>query len=80
MTPVTRLDVTRDRCPMTWVRTKLALEGLAPDGLLEVMLAEGEMLVNVPRNCAEDGHDVVKVEPLEGGRHLLTVRKRGLTP
>jgi TusA-related sulfurtransferase len=79
MTPVPRLDITRDRCPITWVRTKLALEQLEAGGELEVVLGEGEMLKNVPRNCAEDGHEVVGVEPLEGGRHLLTVRKRGLT-
>lgn len=72
-----RLDITRERCPMTWVRTKLALEPLAPGTVLEVVLGPGEMLSNVPRNCADDGHAVVSVEPLDGGRHLLRVRKGG---
>ncbi len=65
---------------MTWVRTKLALESLPERAQLEVVLGPGEMLQNVPRNCAEDGHDVLNVEPLDGQRHLLTVRKRGATP
>ncbi len=64
---------------MTWVRTKLALEPLPSGEQLEVVLGPGEMLQNVPRNCAEDGHEVLSVEPLDGQRHLLTVRKRGAT-
>jgi len=55
---------------MTWVRTKLALEALQPGEELEVVS-------NVPRNCAEEGHGVGVVEPLDGQRHLLIVRKRG---
>jgi len=71
------LDITRERCPMTWVRTKLALEAVAPGDELEVVLGPGEMLVNVPRNCADEGHEVVNVEPIDGERHQLIVRKRG---
>ena len=62
---------------MTWVRTKLALEALQPGEELEVVLGPGEMLSNVPRNFAEEGHGVGVVEPLDGQRHLLIVRKRG---
>lgn len=75
-TPV-RLDVTALRCPMTWVRTKLALERLAPGEVLEVLLGPGEMLANVPRNARDDGHEVESLAPLGADRHLMTVRKRG---
>jgi TusA-related sulfurtransferase len=51
------LDVTDLTCPMTWVRTKLELEKLAPGETLAVR-AEGEALENVPRSAAEAGHDV----------------------
>jgi TusA-related sulfurtransferase len=43
---------------MTWVRTKLELEHLAPGEALEVTCAEGEALENVPRSAADAGHDV----------------------
>jgi TusA-related sulfurtransferase len=62
---------------MTWVRTRLALEAVPAGSELEVVLGPGEMLTNVPRNCAEDGHEVLLVAPFDGGRHLMTVRKRG---
>jgi tRNA 2-thiouridine synthesizing protein A len=52
------LDVTDLTCPMTWVRTKLELERLAPGEVLDVRCAEGEALENVPRSAAEAGHDV----------------------
>jgi TusA-related sulfurtransferase len=52
------LDITGLRCPMTWVRTKLELERLAPGDALDVRCAEGEALENVPRSAREAGHDV----------------------
>ena len=52
------LDITDLRCPMTWVRTKLELERLAPGEQLEVLCPEGEALENVPRSAAEAGHEV----------------------
>jgi tRNA 2-thiouridine synthesizing protein A len=74
-----RVDVSAERCPMTWVRTRLALEALPEGAVLEVVLGPGEMLLNLPRNVAEDGHEVLAVEPAGPGRHRMQVRKRGTT-
>jgi tRNA 2-thiouridine synthesizing protein A len=52
------LDVTAETCPLTWVRTKLALERLGPGETLLVELPAGEALENVPRSAAEAGHEV----------------------
>ena len=52
------LDVTDLTCPMTWVRTKLELERLAPGEVLDVRCPEGEALENVPRSAQEAGHEV----------------------
>jgi tRNA 2-thiouridine synthesizing protein A len=56
--PVRVLDVTDLTCPMTWVRTKLELEKLAPGEVLDVRCAPGEALENVPRSAADAGHEV----------------------
>ena len=53
-----RLDLSGVPCPMNWVRTKLALEELAPGDSLLVVLDEGEPLESVPRSAREDGHEV----------------------
>jgi TusA-related sulfurtransferase len=55
---VRTLDITGLTCPMTWVRTKLELERMAPGEALEVHCAAGEALENVPRSAAEAGHEV----------------------
>jgi TusA-related sulfurtransferase len=52
------LDVTHLTCPMTWVRTKLALERLAPGDELLVRCPAGEALENVPASARAAGHDV----------------------
>ena len=52
------LDVTGVTCPLTWVRTKLALERLAPGEELTVSCTPGEALENVPRSAREAGHEV----------------------
>jgi TusA-related sulfurtransferase len=52
------LDITGLRCPMTWVRTKLELERLAPGEALDVRCPPGEALENVPRSAREAGHAV----------------------
>jgi TusA-related sulfurtransferase len=55
------LDITSLRCPMTWVRTKLELERMAPGEALDVRCPPGEALENVPRSAREAGH-AVRVE------------------
>ena len=55
---VRTLDITPYTCPMTWVRTKLALEALAPGDELDVRCRPGEALENVPRSAREAGHAV----------------------
>jgi TusA-related sulfurtransferase len=61
---------------MTYVRVKLRLEDL-PDGAeLEVLLRGAEPLKNVPRSAREEGHEVLALEPLDGGVHRLRLRAR----
>lgn len=55
---MTVLDITDLTCPMTWVRTKLALERLAPGEELTVLCPEGEALENLPESARAAGHAV----------------------
>ncbi|MGE6758874.1 sulfurtransferase TusA family protein [Corallococcus interemptor] len=71
------LDITREVCPMTYVRTKLKLESLPADSLLEVLLKGDEPLKNVPRSAKDEGHDVVSLDARGDGTHRLIIRKRG---
>ena len=71
----TTIDITREHCPMTFVKTKIALSKLQAGDTLEVLLSEGEPLDNVPRNAVEQGYEVLGVEHVEGTTHKVTIRK-----
>jgi tRNA 2-thiouridine synthesizing protein A len=71
------IDITREVCPMTYVRTKLKLESLADGAVLEVLLKGDEPLKNVPRNAREEGHEVLALEARPDGSHRLLLRKHG---
>lgn len=70
-----RLDISQDRCPITFVKTKLKLETMAPGELLEVILTGGEPLANVPRSLKAEGHKILAVEDLGAGLYRLVVRR-----
>jgi TusA-related sulfurtransferase len=74
VTPDATVDITREVCPMTYVRVKLALERLTKGALLEVILQGEEPLKNVPKSAREDGHEVVSLEPAAEGRSRLLIR------
>ncbi|HEY6538838.1 MAG TPA: sulfurtransferase TusA family protein [Candidatus Dormibacteraeota bacterium] len=70
------LDLRGVACPLTFVRTRIALNHLAPGATLEVLLDEGEPAESVPRSCAEDGELILDVRPWEepGVVRLLVAR------
>ncbi|GHT72403.1 hypothetical protein AGMMS50262_00960 [Bacteroidia bacterium] len=59
------LDVTKDHCPMTFVKTKIELNKLQKGDVLQVKLLEGEPLENVPRSAREQGFNVLSVTETE---------------
>jgi tRNA 2-thiouridine synthesizing protein A len=79
MTPmqdVTReLDITSEVCPMTFVRTRLALDRMQPGETLLVKLKGEEPIRNVPRTATEQGHEILQLETdVDGVSHLLIRR------
>ena len=69
------LDITKEHCPMTFVKTKIELSKLQPGDTLEVLLTEGEPLENVPRSAKEQGYNVLSVEHVVGNVHKVTIKK-----
>lgn len=72
-----RLDITRETCPMTFVRTRLALDRMAPGEVLLVALRGEEPRRNVPRTATEQGHLVLGQETDAAGDTRLWIRKAG---
>lgn len=69
-----KIDLHGVACPMNFVKTKAALSALVAGELLEVILDEGDAILNVPRSIKEEGHQVVQVENL-GETFRVVIRK-----
>lgn len=69
------LDITGEICPMTFVRTRLALDRLSPGQVLLVLLRGEEPVRNVPRTAIEQGHSVLSQETGADGVTQLLIRR-----
>lgn len=72
---MTTLDITPDTCPITYVRTKLALEAMAPGERLTVVMRQGEPSRNVPRSLREDGYPIIEEGATDDGLYRLVVER-----
>ena len=75
--PDLELDITTEVCPMTFVRTRLALDRMAPGQVLRVRLRGEEPLRNVPRTAREQGHQILSLETDADGVATLLLRRGG---
>jgi TusA-related sulfurtransferase len=69
------IDITDVVCPLTFVKTKVALEELDVGQILSVRLNDGESVLNVPRSVKEEGHQILKLTANSDGTYRLIVRK-----
>ena len=74
------LDIINEICPMTFVKTKLAIEKMQSGEELEVRLKGSEPIRNVPRSVRELGHCILSLDPEPGeqadGIHRMRIKKR----
>lgn len=57
-TPDDRLDLRGTPCPINFVKTKLRLQQMQPNTLLEVWLDAGEPIEQVPDSLVMDGYQI----------------------
>jgi len=64
-TPIEILDVRTKKCPLNFVKTRLALEKIPMGSLLEVWIdLASESVMNIPSSIQAEGHEVVRQEVL----------------
>ncbi len=68
------IDITEEKCPMTFVKVKVKLAKIDKGDTLEVLLTGDEPLHNVPRSAEEQGFEVLNIEP-EGAFFKVTIKK-----
>jgi TusA-related sulfurtransferase len=69
------LDITKERCPMTFVKAKLHLEQLESGDTIEILLVAGEPLDNVPRTATEQGYQVLEIIHVRDNIHNVIIKK-----
>lgn len=74
--PDRELDIRAELCPMTFVRTRLALDRMTPGQILLVRLRGAEPLANVPRTAREQGHEVLSLTD-DGADGAVLLLRRG---
>ncbi|BBB91926.1 sulfurtransferase TusA family protein [Methylomusa anaerophila] len=72
------IDITDVVCPVTFVKTLVALEELADGKILEIIMNDGEPILNVPRSLKDEGHKVIKAEKRDNGTYSVLVEKGSL--
>jgi TusA-related sulfurtransferase len=69
------IDITVHVCPMTFVRTRLALDCMEVGQILLVLLRGDEPRRNVPATAAAQGHAVIAVRDGADGVTRLWLRR-----
>ena len=73
--PDERIDITDVNCPITFVKTKVALDELEVGQILWVHLNGGEPIQNVPRSVKDEGHIVLNITENDDGTYELFIKK-----
>ena len=69
------VDITDVVCPVTFVKTIVALEELDDGQILAIRMNDGEPVQNVPRSIKEEGHQILKLNANDDGTYTLIVKK-----
>ena len=72
---VTELDLRGEVCPYTFLKSKLALEGVPAGGTLRVLVDYETTARDVPRTLDRSGQAVLAVEPIGDGAWAIVVQK-----
>lgn len=69
------LDLRGTPCPINFVRTKLRLEQMSPDAVLEVWLDSGEPIEQVPNSLKIEGYNLQSIAQRDDFFSLLVSRR-----
>ena len=69
------LDITQDKCPLTFIKTAHQLSKMEPGEILEISMSGGEPLESIPKELEEYGHEVISIENVSENEYKVTVKK-----
>ena len=70
------VDLRGVKCPMNFVKAKIALAKVPGGNILGFYLDDGEPIKNVPKSIEGEGHSVLSIDDQYEGYNLLLVKKK----
>ncbi len=73
--PDKAIDLKGEVCPYTFVKSKLALEEMGLDQILEVVVDHEPAVENVPRSLKNEGQKILAVDKINDTDWKILVKK-----
>ncbi len=70
-----KIDIRGLVCPYTFVKSKLAVEGLEVGQVLEILLDYEDASNNIPKSMQDHGQKVLKVEKINEKEWIIQIKK-----
>ena len=68
------LDLRGVACPLNFVKTKIQLDRMNKNQILEVLLDSGEAIESIPPSIIQEGHEILLNEQLENHFKILILK------
>ena len=72
---IKEIDLLDEICPMTFVKTKLALERINLGERIKVIFNSQEAKTNVPRSLSEVNHKIIAIKNIDKEKFYIIIEK-----
>ena len=68
------INLVGEVCPMTFVKTRLAIEKIENNKILKFIYDSEEAKINVPKSIEEIGHSIIDVKNIDKNKFYIIIK------
>ena len=72
---IKEIDLLDEICPMTFVKTKLAIEPINKGQRIKVIFNSQEAKINVPKSLSEINHKIIAIKNIDKEKFYIIIEK-----
>ena len=72
---IKEIDLLDEICPMTFVKTKLAIEPINKGQRIKVIFNSQEAKINVPKSLSEVNHKIIAIKNIDKEKFYIIIEK-----
>ena len=72
---IKEIDLLDEICPMTFVKTKLAIEQINQGERIKVIFNSQEAKINVPKSLSEVNHKIIAIKNIDKEKFYIIIEK-----